>query len=325
MKNHKQIIASVLVIVFSTQLCGFSLSKPSVVIDTEKDHVYKYVSLDTVNKDFETDSKKAASKYDKNYYLVTGTIKSMKDNGSSFVLAGSEGEAECSCEKSVRANVLKYINFVNDVAVFGKMNVDPFDKERHIEVEKVIAAPSAIKSRETYFTIDGSSFDYSGAFKRTLASGRVTYYIPSKWKEIEHNIIEEDMGTLEGYEYVLNKTPGESKPEPEYLFICYFDKKLLKEPNDINDIEAVEKAIIKNIDGDVGSFPQKEQKTYYGANYKYYVGSFKDALDGGKGYRTEYVFLEDKGKGTVLFLYVYKDAKYSSDVMFATRFLEIAE
>lgn len=323
--KKKNCIFIVFLVLIYTQLCGFSFNNTVVAIDTEKNHIYKYTTVDSVSNDFNTDEKQASSRYDNNYYLMSGTISSMKKKGEGFVLIGSDSsnEVECSCEKSIRSDVLAYYDYKDTVSVYGKMKVDPIDKERHLEVAKIVNAPTSIKSADLYYTLDGDTFDYSSATQRTLANGRVEYYIPSKWTKVEHNIIDEDLGIIEGYQYVLNKTPGEGNAEPESLFVCYFDKKLLKEVNDINELEDVEKVIINNIDENVGKFPAKEKKTYYGADYKYYIGTYRDALDGQKGYKTEYVFQEDKGNGVVMYLYVYREPKYLSDVMFVTRFLTL--
>lgn len=326
MEKKKSIVFVLLMVVIASQLCGFTFFNASVAIDTEKNHVYKYLTVDSVNADFAKDEKQASSKYNNNYYLLSGTISSMTEKGDSFTLKGINPteEVECSCKKNIRSSVLGYADYKDTVAVYGEMKVDLIDKERHLEVEKVVKAPTAIKSADTYFSFNGDTFDVSTGTKRTLANGRVEYFIPSKWKGIEHSIIDENLGIMEGYQYVLNKTSGEKQAEPESLFICYFDKKLLKESDDIKELKDVEKLIISNIEGDVGRFPAKEQTSYYGVNYKYYLGSYKDALDAGKGYRTEYVFQEDKGNGIVMFLYVYREPNYLSDVMFVTRFLTIS-
>jgi hypothetical protein len=113
-------------------------------------------------------------------------------------------------------------------------------------------------------------------------------------------------------------------PEPELLFICYFDKKLLKEQGDVaHKARDTEKAIVKNIEGKVtGFFPSKTAYTYYGSTYKYYLGKYSDPAQLGRGYHTEYVFQEDGDRGIIVLLYVYREEKHLSDVMFAARFIE---
>ena len=114
-------------------------------------------------------------------------------------------------------------------------------------------------------------------------------------------------------------------PKEIRLFICYFDNKtqLSDYLNDSDEIELIEKAIVENILGSVGTFPSKEVKTYYGSKYTYYIGSFKSAFDTGSGYHTEFIFQEDGEDGIVVMLYVYKETTHISDVLFVSRFLEI--
>ena len=324
MKKKKRIIFAVLFLPVVAILSGFALRPASVAIDTEKERIYKYVSIDKIEQAFEIDKKAAANEYNNGFFLVSGSIDSIKTNGGSFSIKGKnsiEG-IECKCDKKLRDDITKY-KVYDSVAVYGKLSVDLLNREKHISVEKVINSPSIIGSSETYFSLGGEKFDYSEAEKRKLADERVEYYIPAKWQEIEVNIIEEKIGNIEGYQYVLNEMPGDDSYESESIFICYFDKNKLKEETDIErDLNGVEKAIIENIEGKVGKFPVREQKTYYGTKYKYYVGKYNDKM--GNGYKTEYVFQEDKNNGIILVLYVYKDAKHLSDVMFVTRFLHIS-
>lgn len=320
----KRMISLLLVIGIWVQICGFSFSKTTVAIDTEKNRVYQYVTVDTVMEAFTSDEVKAKKEYADGYYLLSGTIDSIKEKGKSVTLSASKGDEKivCPCDKEIRGDVLQY-HTGDSVALFGKMTIDFIDKEKHISVEKIVKAPSAVKSSEIYYTLDGNSFDYTSASVRTLGNGRVEYRIPLKWNSIEVNITDEGIGTIEGCQYVLNKTSGEESAEPESLFVCYFDKKLLKEADDIQETKDVEKTIIENIDGNVGKFPVREQDTYYGTEYKYYLGRYTDALETGKGYRTEYVFQEDGDNGIILYLYVYRETTHLSDVMFVTRFLKI--
>ena len=199
------------------------------------------------------------------------------------------------------------------------VNLDVMMAKRKISSKKPV-----VRSSEIYFTLDGSSFDKAGASERKLKNGRVKYYIPGDWIKIEADIKATELGIIEGYQYVLNKMPGNISDVPESLFVCYFDKNLLKNTSDIKNTEQVEKAIIQNINPDekIGQFPSANVNTYYGAKYQYYSGKYQRGV--GQAYRTEYVFQADGEKGIVMFLYLYpNDNKYLSDVLFTTRFTEI--
>ena len=321
--RNKKIISISLIICILILVCGFSFNNTSVAIDTEKNKVYKYISVDSVLNDFSEDTKAATKVYEDNYYLVSGKVTEISKKGDKITLCGSNGEQfmVCNCsDKSVRSDILKYA--VGDsVAVYGKLTVDTFDKEQHIQIEKIVNNPTSVKSSETYFLLNGDRFDASNTVERSLGNGKVKYVVPNDWSQIEVNIAENDLGTIEGYQYVLNKMPGRTNADPEYVFVTYFDKKLLKDSSDIKKLENVEKIIIENIEGQIDKFPVKKITTYYDAEYKYYLGRYNDQLDAGKGYRTEYIFQEDKDNGVVVLLYVYRDNHYLSDVIFVSRFL----
>lgn len=324
MTMKKRIYVSLLVLLVGLMLCGFNLFNSSeVAIDTVNNKVYRYVTVDKIISDFKSDEKRAVDNYNNGYYLLSGTIESISKKGDSIKIYGSSKSdiIVCPCNKFVRADILNYSPGDN-VALYGQISVDVFDKESHLKVEKIIKAPKAIMSSEIYYTLGGSMFDFSKSRQKSLANGRVEYRIPDNWREIEIDVKENGLGTIEGYQYVLNKLPGNENAVPESLFVTYFDKSLLKDKSDIKNIKEVEKVIIKNIEKNVNRFPIKTVSTYYNQKYKYYIGKYTDKLDL-VGYRTEYVFIDDADKGIVMLLYVYREPEYADDVMFVTRFLEI--
>ena len=152
------------------------------------------------------------------------------------------------------------------------------------------------------------------------------FYVPSSWvnQDVQCDILYEKIGTMEGYQYVLNKL-GAGDAEPESFFVAYFNnqKQLSDYLNDSDETKLIEKAIVENILGSVGNFPSKEVDTYYGSEYVYYIGSYKTIFDTGTGYHTEFIFQVDGEDGIVVMLYVYKEPKHLSDVLFVSRFLEI--
>ena len=93
--------------------------------------------------------------------------------------------------------------------------------------------------------------------------------------------------------------------------------------NDSDETELIEKALVENILGNGGSYSSKKVDTYYGSEYVYYIGSYKTAFDTGTGYHTEFIFQADGEDGIVVMLYVYKEAKHLSDILFVSRFLKM--
>ncbi|MBO7340281.1 MAG: hypothetical protein J6U66_09460, partial [Lachnospiraceae bacterium] len=163
--------------------------------------------------------------------------------------------------------------------------------------------------------------------KRELKDGLVTFYIPSQFKGVEKNIIKEELGTMEGYQYRLNEIDQHSI-KPESLFVCYFsnEQKLLR-TSDKGRTEAIEQEIIKNICPDkdlVGNIktPKRTQKknTYYDAEYHYYQEEFKS--EGGQSYRAEFIFQPDGTNGFIVYLYVDLEKDHLDDVMLFLRMVE---
>ena len=318
-RNKHNILAVIILLVTAISLSSFTLFNSSVEIDTSENRVYRYITVDALLNDFSRDSKSAQAKYNNQFVLLSGLFESSDNKGLS-VMDEDYRAVKCTFEKNKSFN-LKY-SFKDKVAVYGRVSCT-LGKPELTEVRKVIDTP-VVRSSEIYYTLDGTSFDKTASTERTLGGGRVKYYIPSGWKKIEADIAKNDLGIIEGYQYVLNKTPGNTSEVPESLFVCYFDKDLLKTTSDIKSTEQVEKAIIGNINPDekIGSFPSANITTYYGARYQYYSGKYQRGA--GQAYRTEYVFLPDGENGILMFLYLYpNDNKYLSEVILTTRFTEI--
>lgn len=318
MCNKKyRVLFALLILVLSVQLCGFSFGA-SIAIDTKKNPIYSYVTADKLTAEFSKDNK--LTKYKNQYIVLSGLFES--SNNKSFTITNSNYESiACKYKKNSGVDISGF-DFKENVAVWGKCTVS-FGKIKITDVRKVTKAP-AVRSAETFFTLDGTFLDKSDSLERTLNGGRIKYYIPSSWETIEKNIVENEIGEIDGYQYVLNKIPGCENEVPESLFVCYFNKDRLAHHDDIKKTNKVEKAIIENIEGSVGIFPTTIQTTYYNAKYQHYCGIYTDQID---NYSTEYVFQTDGDRGIIMYLYLYResDAKHLSDVMLITRLLETVQ
>lgn len=327
MKNKRMTVALSALFVFLF-LCGAGwFGSATVVIDTDTNHIYKQYSADAILREFAANGKAAREKYQGEPVLISGKVASVEKNGKSIVLTGqilNGQEMECDYEKELRSTALNYKSG-DSIAFYGHLSVNIFTNAVSLKVDRFADIPVSATSSEMYYLLDGTSFDKRSATKVTLDNGGVEYYIPASWtrKEIQHSIKDENLGTMEGYQYVLNKlTP--SDPVPESLFVCYFDNGTqLAYADDAKETELIGKAIVENILESVGSFPSKKVDTYYDTEYAYYTGVFKNALETGEGYRTEFIFQADGKDGMVVVLYVYREARHLSDVLFLMRFLEI--
>lgn len=323
----KRITAVLLMVCACLTLCGagwFSTTK--VVIDTENNYVYKRCTAEEILAEFSAGGKAARDKYQGAPVLLSGKVVSVGSGGKSMVIGANNNRStmEAGYDKSLRAVAKQYASG-DTVALYGRMVVNIFNNDIYLVVDKFTEVPAAVTSNDMYYLLDGTAFDRQNATRVTLNKGSVEYCIPTAWtgKNIQHKVKEENLGTMEGYQYVLNKL-NPSDPTPESVFVCYFDNKTqLGYPGDAGETKLIEKAIVENILGSVGVFPSKKVNTYYGAEYNYYDGVFKSALESGEGYRTEFVFQADGEDGIVVILYVYREAKHLKDVLFLTRFLEV--
>lgn len=298
-----------------------------VTVDTENNKVYRYCTADEIVSEFKANSKTAKAKYDDQPVLLTGQVVSVGKGGKNIMVTGLNNKSlsvECICDKSLRSTAKTY-KAGTAVALYGTITVGMISGDIYLTVDKITAKPASALSSDMYYLLDGTEYNKRNAIKVTINNGGVEYYIPSTWAndKIQHSVKEENLGTMEGYQYVLNKL-SPSDPVPESLFVCYFDNNSqLAFAGDSDETKLIEKAIVENILGSVGIFPTKKVTTYYDAEYNYYDGVFKNILEAGEGYRCEFIFQADGEDGIVVILYVYREAKHVKDVLFLTRFLEV--
>lgn len=298
-----------------------------VTVDTENNKVYQYRTADEIVSEFKENAKAAKAKYDNQPVLLTGQVKSVGKDGKYLMVTGLNNTAlsiECTCDKDLRSTAKTY-KTGTAVALYGSIEVGLITGDLTLDVDKITAKPASALSSDMYYLLDGTEYNKRNATKVTLNKGNLEYYIPSTWAndKIQHSVKDENLGTMEGYQYVLNKL-NPADPVPESLFVCYFDNSAqLAFASDYDETKLIEKAIVENILGNVGIFPTKKVTTYYGAEYNYYDGVYKNPLEAGDGYRCEFIFEADGEDGIVVVLYVYREAKHVEDVLFLTRFLEV--
>ena len=323
---RKRALAVGFLLLCITLLCGFTLLPEDVLIDTKKNPVYAYMTADTFLEAFAANPKAAKEQYDDQYLLISGKLGEQDTKKKSFAILDSKSHSvTCKYDNSFQGIAGRF-KATDHIAVYGKCSVLLNGDYQITDVAKVIAAPN-VTSSEMYFVKDNDTcLDKKTATERSLNGGHVKYYIPNEWVGKEKPIINEEnpknsIGNMEGYQYVLN----EKSAWPESLFVCYFDKQQLKEPNDIKETEDVERAILRNIEKKekLNRFPARETTTYYDAEYDYYCGEYHDKHQ--RGYHTEYIFQKDGNRGLIVFLYLYhteEDVSHLSEVLLTTRLLE---
>ena len=313
------IVLSVLIIGVSLILSGFFFDNTTVELDTETDRVYRNETADIIIKAFEDDQNSAKNKYANKCYLLYADVLSKKDDNREFVIGKENGKKKISCKTSDQTVIdeISKIKEGDSVRVYGKLTVDWFG-EIILTADKVEKSTISKASDSIYSMKDGKSLDKNKALMRRLGDSGIIFYIPEKWKSVEHDITGEELGTMPGYQYRLNELE-KREAYAESFFIGYFDKKtMLADVDDINENDLIEKAIIKDIlkkdDISLKKFPAKKVKTYYGADYKYYKDTFtKNPTN--DNYKLEMIF-QEKGDGIIVCIYVYEEHRRSkNDIM----------
>ena len=311
-------------------LCGFIFNDSEMILDTEKNVVYQNYSIDTVLADFKTDKDLAKSTYNKTRIVLLGKVSEISKNYKDVTLASingtQEGTIKCSSSDKDIIAYVKTLSAGDIVKVYGKFCKSSIGDNWSMDSSKIEKTTTNSVSSTFYSLLNGYTIDRENMHTRTLAKDKITYYIPAEWSNVEYNIADNDLGSIEGWQYRLNEIPQSADIQPESLFVCYFDNKYLKNSSDKNETNLIEKAIIANIlkktPEELDKFPTKKvDKTYYGTKYQYYQDAYKDIL--GQGHHVEFVFQQVNTDGIIVYLYVYTDANHLDDIMFLMRLLEV--
>lgn len=310
-------------------LCGFIFTSPETVLDAEKRIVYQNYSIDEVLSAFAAEGDAAKAEYDRARILLLGRVEETAEKNKTVTLVSvsgkQEGKVKCSFSDEESIALIKTLSKGEFVKVYGKFSVSFMGSQLHMDGSRIEKTAENTVSHTVYSSLEGKTVDVERMYARTLAGDKITYYIPAEWEAVEYNIAENDLGSIEGFQYRLNELPGSAAVLPESLFVCYFDYKHLKNSSDKGKTDLIERAIIANIlkknPDALDKFPVKKTDTYYGAKYQYYQDAYKNPL--GQGHHVEFVFQQAGAEGIIVYLYVYSDANHVEDIMFLMRLLEV--
>ncbi len=330
MHVHRRKLMLMMVLLFSTLLCGFIFHSSEMTLDTEKNIVYQKDTVDKILEDFSSNHDFSKDKYNKTQVVLLGKLSEIakKHNAVTLVsVSGTQtGTVKCSSSDADVIACIETLSVGDVVKVYGEFSISLIGSHLTMEVSKIEKTTDDAVSGPCFSLLNGKTMDREKMFVRTLAGDKITYYIPEAWLEAEYLIADNELGSIEGYQYRLNEIPSSAAVQPESFFVCYFDNKLLKKSSDKSKTELIERAIIANIlkknPDSLDKFPAKKVNTYYGARYQYYQDAYQDIL--GEGHHVEFVFQPVDTEGIIVYLYVYSDANHVDDIMFLMRLLEIS-
>lgn len=310
-------------------LCGFIFDNPEMTLDTEENIVYQNLSIDKLLADFAADDDLAEETYAKARIVLWGKVSEISKNAKDVTLISLNGNQEGSIKcSSSNKDIIAYVKTLSQgdiVKVYGKFSISLVGKDMCMDTTKIEKTADQLRSNTCYSMLNGNTVDREDMYIRTLADEKITYYIPTEWSGMEYDLVENKLGRIEGYQYRLNEMPQSATVQPESLFICYFDNKLLKNSSDKSKTDQIERAIIANIlnkDADsLDKFPTEKVTTYYGTKYQYYQDAYKDIL--GQGHHVEFVFQKVDTDGIIVYLYIYTDANHVNDIMYLMRLLDV--
>ena len=305
----------------SLVLCGsIFFDDAAVTMDTETHPVYQHVSADGILQDFERDPVAAKDLYYGKYYITYGKITS-KSKGKVLV-NGIDREFEraltCKAEDQVLYDKLTPLQEGDTVKVYGRLMTSIFNGEPSLLADDIVKSDTTTALSTAYTASDGTVVNTDDMELRVLGDGAASYYVPASWQMAEHNIKNEALGKIEGYQYRLNETENQAA-YAESLFIGCVTKSDLVSINDLGDDRGLEEAIAADILGkdSIGKYPVKTVNTYYGPTYRYYQDIFETS--GGDRLNTEFIFQDTGDDHLLIFLYVYRDPRHLDEIMTVLR------
>ncbi len=327
MFKRKELFFIEIMITASLLLSGSMFKSAEVELDPGKRIVYQSVTADKLIVSYNGNKKSAKEQYEDNYFAVYGKIGEIKKNNKEISLLGTDisgnSKIVCDTSKETIKSVVGSLNSGDLVKAYGQIDSTFISGQVRIEVDRIEKVNAISKSESEYGLASGLSVDKEYLMKKALNKGKIQFFIPPEWTNVETDISAAGNGYIDGYQYRLNELSKTTVPES--FFVCYFDNSLLASPNDKDSTELIEKAIIANILKQDpaklnNKFPLKKIKSYYGPEYTYYQDSYQDSND---GYRVEFVFQPVEKDGVIVYLYVYQNQEHSDNIMLTMRLLEI--
>ncbi len=314
-------------------LSGLGLSKKAVSLDTEGYRVYQNRKASSVINGIKHGGKDDWKAYDDEYFALLGYAQNVKPKNDQFDLSISAMEdsshINCKVKDDVLANAIVELSAGDTILVYGQLSVTALNKNNPtLYVDSFQKVDSDRIDEDAVSTRNGNNTYKTGdLLERDLHNGKVKYYIPQSWEQVEHNIVAEELGEIEGYQYRLNEL-NRGAVYAQSLFVCYFEIERFVALNDRSDMTLIEEAILRDITGkeNLKDFPLRTVKTYYGTEYKYYQDGYKKAMTGDP-YRMEFVFQEIGSEGILVYLYVYNNdtedqGKIKEEALMVMRLLE---
>lgn len=321
MKKRTMLISCISILLLSMLVSG--MGKLGVTLDTEKNKMYVHYQLaDLLRNNVGMTYDEMKKMYDNKCIAVWGEIESISANKKTIVLKGINSEQskriECKTSDKELINCIEKFKLGDYVKVCGKASVF-ITRNIEIQIEDVTECENNITANGEEQFKTGQSYTNNEHFD--IGGELIDIYVPATWVDVKHNIIEEELGEIDGLQFRLNEISGEEAIDSECFFICYLDEKLLNNKSDISRTDAVEKSIVANIipneKANALKANYKKQKTYYGEEYHYYWDTYKDSK--GQKHRYEFVFKKAK-KGIILFLYVYKnETNHLEDILYVMK------
>ncbi len=271
--------------------------------------MYKDEYIDALNNRFKADARAFRETYNQKAVCVTGMLMpgSLDKDRNELTLCGSAGSLTVDISDKELEKFFGGLSDYETVKAYGKIKVSGFSNDSY----KLVAAHLSVGPREMLwdeqYSFYGDDGHYGDIADDIAADGHVAFCIPNGWNDTYC------MGRLtnngiNGYRFFLNAIEPRNLEYPEMFNIFYFNYLEYLEPTPKNPSksargyieELIVRNILENLDAD---FKLKSSSIKVGDGEFDYI-STSYALESGKTYTMEFLFLPDE-KGLTCMLYLY--------------------
>ena len=321
-KTHTRLILILsLVLIWNCVFAG-TFSWDKTTLNNEGDAIYRACDADMLVSKLESGDKAYSAAYLGQDCLVAGRVTEIS-YFSMTISSGTGTEIKVSADKKQASQIA-----VGDtIRAYGVLSADSKNRLR-MNAGHLKKASSDALTDDYYVYSDDPSEDIgykdSEGTLRTLADGRVSFLVPSKWMaclcddETAAGIFNLN-GPDKGECYFLNALTGTKNVECFVIFDLDYEDFLYD--SDKDKTFAIERTVVSNICKDERDlirkalFPVQASKNHTGINADYYVASYDN------DYSVEFVFVPGSDHMCVM-MYIHKsDILARNDVLYLIRTL----
>ncbi|MCR5683806.1 MAG: hypothetical protein K6G81_00090 [Lachnospiraceae bacterium] len=271
--------------------------------------MYKAEYIDSLNTVFRNDLKNFRDLYNGKAVYVTGRVMpgSLKDGSSEMLLYGSAGRIVVDISARGLQGFYGGLSDYDPVTAYGRIRMTGILGDSYVLEAEHLSVGREEFIQERQYAFYGDDAVCGEPADDMAADSHVVINIPEGWKDTYC------MGRLtnngiNGYQFFLNAIEPRNLDYPEIFNIFYFNYLEYLEPTPKNPSKSargyIEELIVKNILSGLDADFKLKSTSVKIENREYDYISTSYALNSGKTYNMEFMFLPDE-KGLTCMLYMY--------------------